>query len=668
MSATMQPANGDRAPASPAQSIPEGGSGRGAEPPAGRKHVVVGTAGHIDHGKTALVKALTGIDTDRLPEEKARGITIDLGFAFLEEPGGLTIEIVDVPGHERFVRNMLAGVGGIDVAMLAVAADEGVMPQTREHLAICSLLHIKAGLVVLTKADLVEADWLELVRDDVAALAGGTFLEGAPILAVSAKTGQGLPELRAALRGIAAAVPPRRMDQLPRLPIDRVFTVKGFGTVVTGTLTAGRFAADDRVEIYPKGLASKIRGLQVHGRPVTEALAGQRTAVNFQGIERAAVERGDVVGLVGTLLASELVDGTLELLAEAPRPLKARDRVRFHAGTSEIMARVLLLDRPELLPGERAFGRFRLEAPLVALPGDRFVVRSYSPIVTIGGGTLLDVDPPRFRRKAPALLAHLTLLERGTPEEIVEEHVRHVGVAGARTGALAGRVPFGPDQLREVLSRLEAARRVLAVERDWYVHPESYDRLRGLARAALEQFHRANPLRSGMSREELRGRVGAPDERIFAHVLTVLDAEGQVRAERDKVRLASHEVRLSPEQRRAVERIEQEFLKAEAAPPSPEEALGRVGLSGDEEHELFQLLVADRKLVRVKESLYFHATALDSIQDKVVALLRERREIAPGDVKDLLGISRKYAIPLLEHLDARRITARVGEKRVLRGG
>jgi selenocysteine-specific elongation factor len=629
---------------------------------------VVGTAGHIDHGKTALVKALTGIDTDRLPEEKARGITIDLGFAFLEEPDGLTIEIVDVPGHERFVKNMLAGVGGIDLAMLVVAADEGVMPQTREHLAICSLLRIKSGLVVLTKADLVEPDWLELVREDVAGLVRGTFLEGAPILAVSAKTGEGLAELRAGLRRCAAAVEPRRTDQLPRLPIDRVFTVKGFGTVVTGTLTAGRFAIDDRVEVHPRGLTAKIRGLQTHGHPVAEARAGQRTAMNLQALERAAIERGDVVGLAGALVSSLLVDGTLELLAAAPRPLKSRDRIRVHAGTSEIMARALLLDRAELQPGERAFARFRLEAPLVAVPGDRFVVRSYSPMVTIGGGTLLDVDPPRFKRKAPALVAHLTLLERGSPAEVVEEHVRHAGAAGARVGPLAARVPFGPERLRELLGRLEAERRVLAIERDWYLHPDSDARLRALTVAALEQFHRTNPLRPGMSREELRGRAGGAEERVFAHLLSALDTQGIVKVERDKVRLASHEVRLSPEQQRAVARIEEEYLKAAAAPPSPEESLARAGLSGDEEHELFQLLVAERKLVRVKESLYFHATALDTIQDKVVALLRDRKEIGPGDIKDLLGISRKYAIPLLEYLDARRVTARVGEKRVLRGG
>jgi len=631
-------------------------------------HIVVGTAGHIDHGKTSLVKALTGTDTDRLPEEKARGITIDLGFAFLEEPGGLTIEIVDVPGHERFIRNMLAGVGGIDLAMLVIAADEGVMPQTREHLAICSLLHIKVGLIALTKADLVEPDWLELVREDVAAAVRGTFLEGAPILPVSAKTGQGLADLRAALRGLAAAVPPRGTDQLPRLPIDRVFTVKGFGTVVTGTLTAGALSVDDRVEVYPKGAEAKIRGLQAHGHAVASARAGQRTAINLQGLERAALGRGDVVGLPGTLVPSLLVDGTLELLPDAPRAVKSRTRVRFHVGTSEIMARVLLLDRPELAPGDTAFARLRLEAPLVARPGDRFVVRSYSPVLTIGGGTLLDVDPPRFKRKAPALVAHLSLLQTGSPEAVLEEHVRHVGSAGVRLATLAGRVPFGPERLRGLLDRLQQAGRVVAVDRDWFIHPDSFARLRTLVVEALTTFHRTSPLKPGMSREELRGRAGGADERVFAFLLSSLGAGGSVKTDRDKVRLASHEVRLSPEQQRVVDRLEEDFLRAEAAPPSAEEALGRAGLAGDDEHELFQVLVQAGKLVRVKESLFFHARALDAIQTKLVALLRERKEIGPGDIKDLLGISRKYAIPLLEFFDQRRVTARVGERRILRAG
>jgi selenocysteine-specific elongation factor len=631
------------------------------------KHVVVGTAGHIDHGKTSLVKALTGTDTDRLPEEKARGITIDLGFAFLEEPDGLTIEIVDVPGHERFIKNMLAGVGGIDVAMLVIAADEGVMPQTREHFGICSLLHIRSGLVVLTKTDLVEPDWLELVRDDVAGLVRGTFLDGCPVVTASARTGAGIPELRAVLRELAAKVPSRGTDHLPRLPIDRVFTIRGFGTVVTGTLMAGRLRVDDRVEVFPVGVQAKVRGLQTHSRAVEQSTAGQRTAVNLQGVERVAVERGNVLGLAGTLVPSELVDGSLELLADAPRPLKTRDRVRVHAGTSEIMARVLLLDRQELTPGESTLARFRLEGPLVAMPGDRFVIRSYSPMVTIGGGTLLDIAPPRFKRKAPALIAHLTLLREDSPEAIVEEHVRHAGGAGVRVAPLSGRVPFGPERLRSLLEALQGGGRIVAIDRDWFVHPESLARLRDLAVTALEQFHRASPLRPGMSREELRGRAGAPDERVFAHLLGALENEGVVRTERDKVRLASHAVRLSAEQQKAADRLEQEFLTAAAAPPSPEEALARAGQSGDEEHELFQVLIEARKLVRVKESLYFHAQALDAIQDKLVAMLRERKEIGPGDIKDLLGISRKYAIPLLEFFDARRVTARVGERRVLRG-
>jgi selenocysteine-specific elongation factor len=636
--------------------------------PAAPRHVVVGTAGHIDHGKTSLVKALTGTDTDRLPEEKARGITIDLGFAFLEEPDGLTIEIVDVPGHERFVKNMLAGVGGIDLALLVIAADEGVMPQTREHLAICSLLRIKAGLVALTKTDMVEADWIELVRDDVARLLEPTFLAGCPILPVSSRTGEGLPELRAALADLARTVPPKAVDQTERLPIDRVFTVKGFGTVVTGTLSAGRLSVDDRVEVYPRGLQSKVRGLQVHGHTVTEAAAGQRTAVNLQGVERAAIERGDVLAPSGALLSSVLVDATVELLDDAPRVLKSRDRVRFHVGTEEVMARVLLVGRADLAQGGRAYGRFRLEAPVVALPGDRYVIRSYSPVLTIGGGTLLDVAPPRFKRKAPALLAHLELLETGAPAEVVDEHLKQAGAAGARLADLRARTPFGPERLRQLLEELQASGAIVAVDREWFIHRSASDRLRGETLALLETFHAENPLRGGISREELRSRAGNAQERVFAQLLVALEAQDLVRTERDLVRLASHAIRLNPEQQRVVGGVEAEFRQAAAAPPSPEEALGHQGVKGTEKHELFQLLIADRRLIRVKESLYFHAEALQAIQDKVVAHLREKKEIAPGDVKDLLGVSRKYAIPLMEYFDALKVTVRQGERRVLRAG
>ena len=631
------------------------------------KHVVVGTAGHIDHGKTSLVKALTGTDTDRLPEEKARGITIDLGFAFLEEPDGLVIEIVDVPGHERFVKNMLAGVGGIDLALLVIAADEGIMPQTREHLAICQLLRIKSGMVALTKADLAEPDWIELVRDDVANLVRGTFLSGCPIVPVSVKTGAGLGDLRRALADLARAVPAKATDQTARLPIDRVFTVKGFGTVVTGTLTAGTVALEDKVEVYPRGVQSKVRGLQVHGKAIERSAAGQRTAVNLQAVERAAIERGDVLAPPGSLVPTLLADATLELLPDAPRPLKARDRVRFHVGTQEVMARVLLVDRAGLEPGQVSYGRFRLEAPVVALPGDRFVIRSYSPIVTIGGGTLLDIAPPRFKRKAPALLAHLALLETGAPTEVLEEHLKQAGPAGARAADLRARTAFGPERLKTLLQELVQAGAIVAVDREWFLHRDANERLRSQTLALLGAFHAENPLRTGISREELRSRAGNAQERVFAQLLASLEAEGLVRSEKDQVRLTSHEIRLSAEQERIVKGLEADFLKAGAAPPSPEEALARLGVRGTEKHELFQFLVSDRRLLRVKESLYFHAEALRAIRDKIVAHLREKKDIGPGDVKDLLGISRKYAIPLMEYFDAQRVTVRQGERRVLRG-
>ncbi|HEX7786698.1 MAG TPA: selenocysteine-specific translation elongation factor [Methylomirabilota bacterium] len=632
------------------------------------RHVVVGTAGHIDHGKTSLVKALTGTDTDRLPEEKARGITIDLGFAFLEEPDGLVIEIVDVPGHERFVKNMLAGAGGIDLALLVVAADEGVMPQTREHLAICQLLRIRSGLVVLTKADLAEPDWIELVRDDVRRAVDGTFLADAPIVPVSAKTGAGVPEVRATLARLARAVPAKDPDRTARLPIDRVFTVRGFGTVVTGTLVAGRFAVDQRVEVYPRGIQSKIRGLQVHGHTVERAEAGQRTAVNLQSVERAAIERGDVVAPAGALVPTLLLDGTLELLAEAPRPVKTRDRVRFHAGTQEVMARVLPVGRAEVQPGSLAHARFRLEAPVVALPGDRFVVRSYSPIVTIGGGTVLDIAPPRFKRKGPALAEHLALLATGEPAQVLEEHLKQAGASGARVADLRARTPFGGEHLARLLAELGRAGRILAVDREWYLHRDASDRLRHQTLSVLEAFHRENPLRGGISREELRSRVGQAQERVFGQLLAALEGEGVVQSDRDQVRLATHTIRLSPAQDRVVKGLEADFRDAGAAPPSPEEALGRYGVKGTEKNELFQILVADRTLVRVKESLFFHAEALRSVQAQLVALLRKKKEIGPADFKDLFGVSRKYAIPLMEYFDAQRVTMRVGERRVLREG
>jgi selenocysteine-specific elongation factor len=387
--------------------------------------------------------------------------------------------------------------------------------------------------------------------------------------------------------------------------------------------------------------------------------------VNLQGVERAAIERGDVLAPPAGLVTTLLVDATLELLPDAPRPLKARDRVRFHVGTQEVMARVLLVDRPEVTQGEVTYGRFRLEAPVTALPGDRYVIRSYSPIITIGGGTLLDIAPPRFKRKSGALTEHLQLLETAPASKVVEEHLRQAGAAGLRAADLRARVPFGPERLRGLLDELQQAQAITAVDREWYVHREASDRLRSQAVALLEAFHVQYPLRGGISREELRSRAGHAQEKVFNQLLAALESDGVVRSERDQVRLTSHTIRLTPEQQRVVDGLDAEFRRAGAAPPGPEEALSRLGVKGTEKHELFQVLVSDGRLLRVKESLFFHAAALQDIRDKVVAHLREKKEIGPADVKDLLGVSRKYAIPLMEYFDSQRVTVRQGERRVL---
>jgi selenocysteine-specific elongation factor len=551
--------------------------------------------------------------------------------------------------------------------MLVIAADEGVMPQTREHLAICQLLRIRSGLVVLTKADLAEAEWLELVQEDVRSFLRGTFLEGAPILPVSAKTGEGLPALREALGVLARAVPPRSVDATFRLPIDRVFTIRGFGTVVTGTVAAGQVALDERVEVYPRGLQAKVRGIQTHGQPVPTAVAGQRAAVNLQGADRTAIERGDVLSLPGLLQPTYMLDATCELLADAPAPLRTRQRLRFHIGTTEVMARVHPVAAPAIEPGQTGYVQLRLEAPVVALPRDRYVIRSYSPMVTIGGGELLDVAPAKARR-SPALVGRLQALATSPPAAVLEAHIGRVGGGGARTTELRARTPFGPEALRGHLQDLVARQRVFVVDREWYVHAETAARLGREAATALAAFHAREPLKPGMSKEELRTRLGSLEERVFLALLGRFAAAGLLAVDKDKVRGAGHAVRLTPDQQAASERIEAEFRQAGVAPPTLDEAFARLGLSGPSAQAMAQLLVEDRRLVRIREGLYFHAEPLQAAVGRVVAFLREHQAITPQEIKDLLGISRKYAIPLLEWLDTQRLTVRVGDKRVLREG
>ncbi|HWP34274.1 MAG TPA: selenocysteine-specific translation elongation factor, partial [Thermodesulfobacteriota bacterium] len=641
------------------------------------KSVVLGTAGHIDHGKSSLVKALTGIDPDRLKEEKLRGITIELGFAHLDLPSGLRIGIVDVPGHERFVRHMVAGATGIDLVALVVAADEGVMPQTREHLDICRLLEVKSGLVVLTKTDLVEPDWLELVKEDVTAFVAGSFLEGAPIVPVSAVTGTGLSALVAEIDRLAAQVAPRPAEGLLRLPIDRVFSLRGFGTVVTGTLVAGTIAVGDTVQILPSGRTAKVRGLHVHGQPVERSAAGRRTAVNLQGVEVAEVARGEVLVPPGAIEPARLIDAHLHLLPAAPRPLKHRAVVRLHIGTAEVPAAVHLLDREALEPGESAFVQLRLKAPIVTLGGDRFVIRAFSPPATLGGGQVLDPQPPRARRFVPATLEALRTLKEGSDEEVIALHLARGGVRGRSVAELHQAVLIGDRRLAQILQDLMTRRVAIQYDKEAgrLVHRDAYDQVLARIREALAAYHREFPLREGMGREELKGRLpaGTPDK-LFARALADLSRPGpggqpaEVVAERDLVRLASHTVSLGGGVEALRDRIETIYRKAGNEPPIWQELLDQLGAPDRTVREVMDYLVRQRgTVVKVKEGLYYHRDALDAIRARVVEFIRSRGQASTQEIKDLLGLSRKFLIPLLEYFDAAKVTMRIGEVRVLRG-
>jgi selenocysteine-specific elongation factor len=632
------------------------------------RHLVIGTAGHIDHGKTTLVKALTGTDTDRLKEEKERGISIELGFAFLRLPDGTQAGIVDVPGHERFVKTMVAGVGGIDLVVLVIAADEGVMPQTREHLHICELLQIKRGLVALTKADLVEAEWLEMVQADVAEFLQKTSLRGCPIVPCSGTTGLGLPALLEAIQAQAAAAEPKKTHGIVRLPVDRVFSIKGFGTVVTGTLWSGSLSVGDEVTILPKGLRSRVRRLQVHGETVERAEAGQRTALNVPELEVAEIARGDVLCLPDTLRGSHSFEATLSLLADAPRPLKNRARVRFHLGTSEILARVVVLERDELRPGDRSYVHFRLETPSAALPGDRFVIRSYSPAVTIGGGAILDPIPPRSRRTRATLIEHLRILEQGRPTERVEQHLLASGFVPISLDELRARCDLEQAVVAEALRDLVEAGRALRVglkEGAGSLHVDRVEVLRKEILDHLAEFHARESLKDGLAKEELRSKLPVQVlPAVYAWMLARLTTAGQIAVERDKVRLAGHRPTLSAEEEAAKKSIEDAYRAAGLQPPAPETVMG--GLKADRKlgQAVFRRLVDDGILVKVSDDLFLHRESHQAMRDRILAHFQTHPGINVGVMKELFGLSRKYAIPYLEHLDAVRVTRRQGDERV----
>lgn len=633
------------------------------------KHIIVGTAGHIDHGKTTLIKALTGIDTDRLKEEKERGISIELGFAHLALGEDISIGIVDVPGHERFIKTMLAGVGGIDLVILVIAADEGVMPQTREHLHICQLLGIQRGLVALTKRDLVDPEWLDLVAEEVREFLKGTFLGAAPVIPVSTTTGEGIATLTEAIKTLTSGVSLRRADGLMRLPIDRVFTIRGFGTVVTGTLWSGTIRVGDEVVILPAGLRSRVRRLQVHGENVAEAIAGQRTAVNLPGIEVPDINRGDLLCLPGSLFPSQAFDATLTLLPDAPRPLTNRARVRFHLGTAEILARVVLLDRTELKPGDGGYVHLRLETQTAALAHDRYVLRRYSPPVTIGGGVILNpISPPR-RRRRPEVLAHLQVLEHGTPQERLEALLREAGGTPIALGTLQALSDLGPGPLGEEMTRLAAGSRIVRFrgkEGETFLHQDAYQNLKDRILEVLKTFHGEHPLKEGMAKEELKSRAAAAaGASLFTQLLQDLATARQILQDRERVRLFGHQPRLKEEEAAAKERLEELFRRAVLQPPALDEALRAVGGDRKVAHALFFQLVGAGTLVKITDDLYIHRDSYERARTLLLDYLEQHPAISVPAFKDLLGITRRHAIPYLEHFDQSKLTRRQGDDRVL---
>jgi len=633
--------------------------------------IILGTAGHIDHGKSALIKSLTGIDPDRLKEEKLRGITIELGFADLRLSTGQLLGIVDVPGHERFVRHMVAGATGMDLVALVIAADEGVMPQTREHLEICQLLRVKQGLVVLTKADLVEEDWLELVAEEVREAIQGTFLEGAPMVRFSAVTGAGKEELLQTLADLAARVPPKPAKGIFRLPIDRVFTIKGFGTVVTGTAISGRLQVGEAVTVYPPGYKARVRGLQVHGAAVEEALAGNRTAINLQGLEKEELERGMVVAPPGALLPSRRLDAYLEVLPSAPRPLKHRQAVRLHTGTSERVALPLLLDADELPPGASGYVQFFLRQPLALKPGDRLVIRSFSPAFTWGGGLILHVNPPRHKRHQAQVLAGLTTLEQGSPEEVLRLYLAEAGAAGRSRAELTALLPWDPGDLAHLLGTQAKEGQALNYdpEKERYLLTATARQLEQQARELLSAYHRKNPLKPGLSKEELRRQLPAQMEvRLFNYLLADMVSQKQIALEKDLVRLASHKVTLAVDQEDLVSRLATLYRKGHLSPPTLKEAGAGLNLAPDKLKQLLSVLVNQGRLVKVKEDLYFHQEAMARLKAALVDFLKQHQEITVIQFKDLTQTSRKFTIPLLEYFDSTRTTVRVGEARRLREG
>lgn len=618
------------------------------------RHVILGTAGHIDHGKSSLVKALTGVDPDRLKEEKERGITIDLGFAQLDFEDNLSVGIVDVPGHERLIKNMLAGAGGIDLVLMVIAADEGIMPQSREHLSICNMLKIKTGIVAITKADLVDSDWLEMVMEEVRGFVKGTFLDSCPIVPVSSATAENIDKLKSVIHEVAIACEVKTSGGLFRLPVDRVFTLKGFGTVVTGTVLSGAISLDEQVEVLPSGIRTKVRGLHSHGRPVKNIVAGQRGAINLQGVEKEDLCRGDSVVSAGRFKLTKKIDAYLELLP-GDNELKTRSQVHFYLATSETVARVILYGQEVLGQGQGCYCQLRLNDPVLSQACDRFIIRRFSPLETLGGGEVLDPAPARRRRRDG--IADLEILNLGTLEDRVAEKIRKAALDGITRNEIEAWIKTETASIRDAVGTLKGARKILKID-DLFVHEESFAVFRDKLTGLLRDFHDSNPMKPGMPKEEARVRLKA-SPKIFGGLMDMVDG---VESHKGLLLLKGFAVAVSDKEKDAlIDEIERRGFE----PPSIPEIAAAVGINERQASDILRILGSEDRVKRLSDSLYMGVNAYDRMIGIIRHHYAQNDAMTVAEFRDILKTTRKYALPLLEYMDSSGITLRVGDIRKL---